>query len=240
MTELIARLLLAHLLGDFVLQPTPWVAQKERRKAAAPLLYLHAAVHGLLAFLFTFSVAPWSTGLWVAGIHLLIDLLKLYKQKPQRRTEWFLADQALHLLSLLLIAFCIRQPSFEQIQTWFGPSFWVVAAGLIAVSFGAGTVIQIALQRWTPVLGTGPDESLSRAGKYIGILERTMTFLFILANHWEAVGFLIAAKSIFRFGDLQAKKDIKLTEYILVGSLLSFGIAVVTGLLVKCALHQPL
>ncbi|TVR27761.1 MAG: DUF3307 domain-containing protein, partial [Balneolaceae bacterium] len=43
----------------------------------------------------------------------------------------------------------------------------------------------------------------------------------------------LAAKSIFRFGDLTRSKDRKLTEYILVGTLLSFLIAIATGMAVS-------
>jgi hypothetical protein len=49
-------------------------------------------------------------------------------------------------------------------------------------------------------------------------------------NFWEGIGFLLAAKSIFRFGDLKDKQDIKLTEYILIGTLLSFGIGILSAL----------
>ena len=55
-------------------------------------------------------------------------------------------------------------------------------------------------------------------------------FVFIITNEWQAVGFLLAAKSVFRFGNLQEAKDRKLTEYILIGTLLSFGIAIITGM----------
>jgi len=41
---------------------------------------------------------------------------------------------------------------------------------------------------------------------------------------------LIAAKSVFRFGDLSRAKDRKLTEYILIGTFLSFGLAIAIGL----------
>ncbi|MFV0501856.1 MAG: hypothetical protein ACK5MH_09735 [Bacteroidales bacterium] len=48
----------------------------------------------------------------------------------------------------------------------------------------------------------------------------------------SGIGFLLAAKSIFRFGDLKDSKDRKLTEYILIGTLLSFAVAIATGQLV--------
>ena len=71
------------------------------------------------------------------------------------------------------------------------------------------------------------EDSLESAGKYIGILERL--FVFILLNQWSAIGLLIAAKSVFRFGDLSRAKDRKLTEYILIGTLISFGLAIFIG-----------
>lgn len=47
-------------------------------------------------------------------------------------------------------------------------------------------------------------------------------------QHYEALGLLIAAKSIIRFSD----KETSRTEYVLAGTLLSIFIAVVTGLVV--------
>ena len=64
-------------------------------------------------------------------------------------------------------------------------------------------------------------------------MDRLLVFTFILTNHFEAVGFLIAAKSIFRFGDLKDGNDLKLTEYILIGTFLSFGIAVFIALIIS-------
>ena len=85
--------------------------------------------------------------------------------------------------------------------------------------------------KWNISKLTKNNESLKDAGKYIGILERLLVFIFIVVGHWEAVGFLITAKSVFRFGDLTSTKERKLTEYILIGTLISFGIAIIISLL---------
>lgn len=77
------------------------------------------------------------------------------------------------------------------------------------------------------------DTSLQNAGNYIGILERLLVFGFIITHRFEITGFLLAAKSIFRFGDLKEATDIKLTEYVLIGTFLSFGIALFTGFLIQ-------
>ena len=73
--------------------------------------------------------------------------------------------------------------------------------------------------------GGESSENLLRAGRVIGSLERILSLIFIVSNHYEAVGFIIAAKSILRFRDTDAAK----TEYLLIGSLLSFLIAVALG-----------
>ena len=74
--------------------------------------------------------------------------------------------------------------------------------------------------------------SLESAGKLIGMLERVLVFVFIYMGRWEGVGFLLAAKSVFRFGVLKDAHSMKLTEYVLIGTLLSFGIAIVIGIII--------
>jgi len=105
----------------------------------------------------------------------------------------------------------------------------VILIALVFLTTPASIVIKMLISTWTPVVGTN-DDSLQNAGKYIGILERLLIFTFIITQHWEGIGFLIAAKSIFRFGDLQESKDRKMTEYILIGTLLSFGLAIMVGI----------
>ena len=64
-------------------------------------------------------------------------------------------------------------------------------------------------------------------------MERLLILVFVLLGKWEGVGFLLAAKSVFRFGDLKEAHDMRLTEYVLIGTLLSFGIAIFVALLAQ-------
>jgi hypothetical protein len=50
-----------------------------------------------------------------------------------------------------------------------------------------------------------------------------------LNNQFEAIGLLIAAKALLRFQD----DDLKLTEYVLIGTLLSFTMTILIGLALK-------
>ena len=102
---------------------------------------------------------------------------------------------------------------------------------IYALTQPVSVIVQKIIFRWKPDINLDNPESLTNAGKYIGILERLFVFTFIVTGNWDAIGFLLAAKSVFRFGDLKESKDRKLTEYMLIGTLLSFGFAILTGII---------
>ena len=71
--------------------------------------------------------------------------------------------------------------------------------------------------------------SLSEAGKWIGIFERILVLTFVINNHFEGIGFFIAAKSILRFNDIKGDNMRKETEYVLIGTLMSFASSIIVG-----------
>lgn len=227
------KLLIAHFLGDFFMQPDSWVVEKEAKKLKSLKLYLHVLMHGGLVLLLLADLNYWPQAVIIMVLHGVIDALKLLSQKSSNKRTWFFADQMLHLISILAVWYVSFNPvlSFEILRN---DAFWIVALGILFLSFPTSIIIKTLIAKWTPnYLPTQPAgsvASLQSAGKYIGMMERLLVLLFIYTNHWEAVGFLIAAKSIFRFGDLKEGNDLKLTEYILIGTFLSFGIAIVVGM----------
>lgn len=227
------KLILAHLLGDFILQPDSWVADKERRKLKSPYLYLHVLIHTILSFVFLWNTDLWWVSLLVGITHLIIDASKLILQNVKNKKRWFFIDQMLHILVIVGISFYFKEFSFDFLNNQ--EIIKIIMAALFLTT-PASIFIKILLSSWTPVPETQSSlqtDSLSSAGKYIGILERLLVFTFIMVNHWEGVGFMVAAKSVFRFSDLAQAKQRKLTEYVLIGTLLSFGLAVLTGILIK-------
>ena len=85
----------------------------------------------------------------------------------------------------------------------------------------------------TPFLVKGKDEdSLKQAGTWIGYLERTLILTFVLLEQWEAIGFLLTAKSILRFNDIKDARQRSLSEYVLLGTLVSFTSSIAIGLAV--------
>ena len=77
-----------------------------------------------------------------------------------------------------------------------------------------------------------------RTGRQIGLLERGLIFALILGGQPLGVGFLIAAKSVLRFGT--ASRDQRSAEYVIIGTLASFGWAIVAVQLTLLLLaHLP-
>jgi len=231
---LFVKLLLAHLLGDFLLQPTSWVLDKESNKHRSKYLYIHTLLHGILAWILVGEMAFGWFALLLALSHGFIDFLKLQFQKKKTKRNWFVIDQILHLIIILIIVSLYQNLIIDF--TLFNNQFWILITGILFLTKPTSIIIKNIISIWTPESNNKNDDSLENAGNYIGILERLFVFSFIVTGHFEAIGFLLAAKSIFRFGDLKEAKDRKLTEYVLIGTLLSFGIALLVGLLVQFGL----
>ncbi|MCH5718808.1 DUF3307 domain-containing protein [Niabella hibiscisoli] len=232
MITLFLKLLLAHLLGDFVLQPTSWVRDKKRRKSSSPFLYWHIAIHAiLLAITLQFDTYYWLGFLFIVISHYLIDWLKLELQGKWQEGYLFFADQVAHVLVLLLVAVLYTGTDINW-SFLFAPELLLLACAVIMVTYTASIIMRVIMDNWK-VKDDSAEDSLAKAGKYIGMIERLLVFLFVVLNQWSAIGFLIAAKSILRFSDLSKAKDRKLTEYIIIGTLLSITMAIVTGLAYK-------
>ncbi len=225
------KLLLAHLLGDFLLQPNSWVLDKEIRKQKSIYLYVHTFLHGVLAWVLVGEINFGWFALFLALSHGLIDFLKLYFQKNKTKRSWFVVDQILHLLFIVIVTSIYKNLIFDF--NFLNTKFWILTTGILFLTKPSSILIKNCISIWTPENKIKNDDSLENAGNYIGNLERLFILCFIITGHFEAIGFLLAAKSIFRFGDLKEAKDRKLTEYVLIGTFLSFGIAILIGLLVQ-------
>jgi hypothetical protein len=228
---LFLKLLLAHLIGDFILQPDSWVADKRMRKIRSTKLYWHIGIHLVTMLLLVMQPEYFVTILLIAITHFIIDLSKLYLESRWPTNWWFALDQLCHIAILGFVANSFTG-FFEEwlLQSNFNAIVLTIVA-LVTVSVVASRIIKMLISNWTPETEDADEESLSNAGHYIGMLERLFVFGFVVSGNIQAVGFLLAAKSVFRFGDLKESKDRKLTEYILIGSLLSFGIAILIAML---------
>jgi hypothetical protein len=241
--DLLLLLLLAHVLGDFYLQPLSWVKDRLKWHFKSPKLQLHVSVHMGLSLL-ALLVWQWGYGwqhdslmavllaLTIGGSHYLIDVAKSYSNNGLAA---FLLDQLAHLSVLLLL-----WSAYTDNWHWWPPQLptgWlVVGMAYLLVLTPASVLIGQLLRSWRPELLALPVQGLLAGGHYIGMLERALLLTFVLLDQFAAVGFLLAAKSIFRFGDLSRAQDVKFTEYVLLGTLLSITISLGIGLALRCYL----
>ncbi|MGS0524049.1 DUF3307 domain-containing protein [Zobellia nedashkovskayae] len=226
---LFTKLLLAHLIGDFLLQPNRWVIHKEANKEKSKYLYAHVLLHFALTMLLVWDLKFWKIALIIMVSHYFIDLAKLYVTPLFKlKSIPFFIDQVLHVLVLYC---CVYYGNLmEHTVTLFQDLNWPLVTAIVFVSSPAAIIMGKLLEAMSDKIELD-HKSLPNAGKYIGIIERLFVLMFIIMGKWEAIGLLIGAKSVFRFNDLKESNNRKLTEYILIGTLLSFGLAVITGII---------
>lgn len=193
---LFIKLLLAHLLGDFIWRPNSWVADKEAKKHKSIYLYLHILLHGILAALLAGEIQFIPYAILIAVTHGAIDLIKLNFQKSTTKRTWFVVDQIAHILILIGIVFLYKNKTIELL--WFGNQFWILITGLLFITKPTSIFIKTIISIWSPEESNShTDNSLASAGNYIGILERLFVFGFILTGHFEAIGFLLSTLNQF-------------------------------------------
>jgi multisubunit Na+/H+ antiporter MnhG subunit len=140
----------------------------------------------------------------------------------------FVIDQLLHLGILATISSIYETTKELPLQMIDSPSSFSTPLLILAVLLcmkPANILIKLILEKYQ----VGESEScdnIKNAGALIGNLERILTIVFVLLGQFEAI---VAAKSILRFKDTDTAK----TEYVLAGTFLSFGIAILCGLMAR-------
>ena len=227
------KLILSHLVTDFILQPKSWVDDRDQKHYASVKLYLHGLVTALLAWILI-GWQYWPVALIILFTHTIIDGWKSYRQK---NVTYFLVDQLLHLMILVACWYSIFidwsdvKIAWNRINTEL--QLWKTITAFVFLTFPAGILIGQLTKRWREkIASTATDaEGLADAGKWIGIIERVVILIFVLLSQYSAIGLLVAAKGIIRFNE-KDRQEAK-TEYLVIGTLLSIGLSVITGLLTK-------
>jgi len=218
MIETFTALLFAHALADFVLQ-TDWM---HRNKSKIGVM----ALHGVVVLVLSSAAIGHLTALPVialAAAHLAIDCIKTYGKF--RNFAAFITDQALHIVTLIAVS--LYAPTLWQTGFWMQADSTLATTAITAMAFLSGLIITLFGGQYA--VGTLMQNhsvrlkfrGLKNGGRQIGLLERGLIFFFVLSGQPLGVGFLVAAKSILRFGT--ASSDQKTAEYVIIGTLASFG-----------------
>ena len=236
---ILLKLLSAHVIADFFLQ-FDWLCQGKQEKSIRGLIAqaIHALIHAVCAYLLLADWGGWLIPLVIFITHFIIDIVKV--KWFSRSTVAFLIDQVAHI-AVIAGLWWAMYADHTTLQTWLcNPAqtyqFWVILIGYMLVLKPSSLLIGMFIKGWTPS-NSMQLQGMPNAGKWIGYIERVLVLTFVITGSIEAVGFLLAAKSIFRFGDLNKAKEIKITEYVLLGTLASFSIALLIGFAINMLIH---
>lgn len=226
------RVILAHLLTDFILQPKSWIDKRNRKHFASGKLYLHGLITGIAALIFA-GIQYWPVAVVILVTHILIDGWKSYQREA---IAYFIIDQVLHFMVIIACWYYLFFPKEELFDLLnrinIEKRLWIFVTTVIFLTAPAGILIGQLTRRWRDKISN--PESLANAGKWIGIIERMIVFIFVLVGQYAAISLLIAAKGIIRFNEKDRPEE--KTEYLVIGTLMSIGIALVIGEVAKRAI----
>lgn len=231
--KLIILQLVAHLVSDFYLQTEKSCKSKADNAFKSRHLYVHSAITFACAWLLSMSCGFWWVALLIAVLHFVIDGLKSVCKNLKGA---FFIDQLLHVAVIVAAVLLYNKVSEIALPEWLPETkvlLWIVA--FVFCLRPANFFIQnIFKEAKISVPDSGKENSLPNAGHVIGNVERMLTLVFVMLGQYEAIGFLLAAKSLLRFRETDTVKS----EYVLVGTLLSFGFAILVGVAVELLIES--
>lgn len=246
-------ILLGHIIGDFYVQ-TDKMAEKKKKSIKYMLIHclIYAIVMGVCFYILSGNVG---CILMISGFvflsHLIIDLLKSECDRKTVKYEYmiFLVDQIIHIMVLLLGSYIVEQRFSFQMENELMINgikmnmrncvvvaltalvCWKPAAIFISLVF---KMIPETIEQANQIMNVkGKIENEgAKIGSWIGILEREIILMLGLMGQFSAIGFVLTAKSLARFKQLENKS---FAEKYLVGTLLSALIAI--GNIVVCKFY---
>jgi hypothetical protein len=246
----------AHFLVDYVLQTD----EEARKKEVPRILLKHAFLMAALCYLLSGFWSGWHIPVIIFLSHGIIDYVKGWSVKRKAKAcgdeeipvRWSMAahllDQAAHMAVILLLAVYTVPVTFYWVDL-FGINYLklmlIITGAVIGIRAGGILIGAYAkpfldeLRQIEKELNPGQPAGwigFKDGGKVIGQLERGLILLFVLMDQVSAIGFLIAAKSVFRLGEIRERRHGMMAEYIIIGTLMSFGWGLLIAYLTKLTL----
>ncbi len=234
---LFCRIFLAHVLSDFVFQSDSLVKNKKK----FGFLFIHCLIFLILSLLILLPSFSWKIFFILGALslsHGVIDFLKLVTERWFRQFLWasFLVDQGLHILAIGAAIFLLDTTYFlrifEKIIVYLSSPYTIlVASFFVLIVFGGSFFVGLICANFIQSMEAANKPGVAKAGRYIGMLERSLILTVVLLNKIELIGFIFAAKSIVRYPEIT--RETNFAEYYLIGTFTSISIAFFGGLLFK-------
>ena len=238
---IVTILISVHLLADFLFQTSAY--SEKKRKILKPLL-LHCLIYFIVFEIVLLTILEFKKAILVGMIISISDLLinfiknKLEKSFPQRRLQllFFSFNQVIHFTILIGMYYIFNLENsvsnlYVKLQTYENFKIIILYISVFSIIFEPASVfIRKLFTSISPK--TSPKENLEelKAGNIIGKLERIIIAILLLNNQFGVIGFVLTAKSIARFKQMENRN---FAEKYLIGTLTSFLIVLVTVLILK-------
>jgi uncharacterized membrane protein len=252
-------LIFAHVIADFMLQGKGIAQLKDEGRISGFIMHfltVWLSMLLLLAPMLHFRLILSLTGM--AILHVVFDIFKCWitrRIRPSTEVMVFLADQAVHIL-LLLVYWLYWEPiniispmvkwsivDFLPLagREWFNKAIApILNADLLATAVIYVVVVYggaIFVRKVLNISPLSPPRTEQRSvnqildtGRYIGMAERTILLIMTAMNATSAAAFVLTAKSIARYQELNQKD---FAEYYLAGTLISAGVALLGGVFLR-------
>lgn len=204
-------LFILHVVGDFYLQSDKVAKKKENLNT---FMQIHFVLYSIpFALLFIYFKIDVSYLIIIILSHLLIDVysVKLKYKYKEKECLIFCSDQFIHIVIIFLCSSYMNLPIMLSIKTLIS-----ILAILILIK---PTSVLISLT-FEVIFKEEKSNSELKIGTYIGYLERIIIFLLCILNSISTIGFVIAAKTLVRYKDINNNEN-HFQEKYLIGTLLS-------------------
>jgi TRAP-type mannitol/chloroaromatic compound transport system permease small subunit len=193
---MIIAIILAHLVGDYILQ---WDNLSRWKSQALSGALVHGAIVLLVTLLFTLPFDPswWPWALFIGLSHTLIDAAQVpirrrlsLRSNGMSALSLFLIDQAAHLSIIglvLLSSGYLKAPSLtaDFVAASNDNKFLAFILGYAFLTMPAWIIIKFIV--FAIMNGSAPDFSPGARSKYTGMLERGLITTLILLGQFVLV-----------------------------------------------------
>ena len=238
---IVAILISVHLLVDFLFQTSAY--SEKKRKSLKPLL-LHCLIYFIVFEIVLLPILQFKKaillGMIISTCHFLINFTKnkLEKSFPQRRLQiWiFSINQLIHFFIIISMYFILNLENsvsnlYINLQGYENFKTIILYISVFSIIFEPASVfIRKLFTSISPKTYSKANLEELKAGNIIGKLERIIIAILLLNNQFGVIGFVLTAKSIARFKQMENRD---FAEKYLIGTLTSFLIVLISVFILK-------
>jgi hypothetical protein len=226
------RLLAAYIMAEWFFHQVLYKIERYKKMGK----WCQRGLKGIAISILTYIWAWYWKSIWLpVAIFIARLVIEVLRDRKKKTILYLTLIPVVYIIVLtgcwlVLINVDIADVTLSLKTIFSDVKLWTVALAYIVLIWPIGVWIGKITEPWREQLGESDYKGLEKAGMWMGRLERILILTFMLMNQYSVIGFLITAKSIFRFREIKASQDRKEAEYILIGTMFSFTAAILIGI----------